>query len=148
MIKSPSISIFIGTSTELKKAAKKLNAYKCGVTKKHGTMCNQEKGKSKKLDNSVEINPRPQFGFTESKTNKKMGYSLGFIPFWRLDNNKNQVSGLKPIKDLIDDYDLMQCGLSNNLADFDTPFHVVTGFQGDSLDELQQNLKNKENHRS
>ena len=37
----------------------------------------------------------------------------------------------------------MQCGLSNNLADFDTPLHVVTGFQGDSLDELQQNLKTK-----
>lgn len=103
-----------------------------------------QSGKGKvKPDNSVEINPRPHVVFTESKTNKKMGYSLGFIPFWRLDNNKNQVSGLKPIKALIDDYDLMQCGLSNNLADFDTPLHVVTGFQGNSLDELQQNLKTK-----
>ena len=103
-----------------------------------------QSGKGKiELDNSVEINPRPHVVLTESETNKKMGYSLGFIPFWRLDNNKNQVSGLKPIKDLIDDYDLMQCGLSNNLADFDTPLHVVTGFQGDSLDELQQNLKTK-----
>ena len=36
----------------------------------------------------------------------------------------------------------MRC-LSNNLADFDTPLHVVTGFQVDSLDELQQNLKTK-----
>lgn len=103
-----------------------------------------QSGKGKiELDNSVEINPRPHAVFTESKTNKKKGYSFGFIPFWRLDNNKKQVSGLKPIKALIDDYDLMQCGLSNNLADFDTPLHVVTGFQGDSLDELQQNLKTK-----
>lgn len=31
----------------------------------------------------------------------------------------------------------------NNLVDFDTPIHVVRGFQGDNLDELQQNLKTK-----
>ena len=43
----------------------------------------------------------------------------------------------------IDDYDMMECGISNNLADFDTPLHVVSGFQGDNLDELQQNLKTK-----
>jgi SPP1 family phage portal protein len=71
------------------------------------------------------------------------GLSLGYIPFWRLDNNRKQFSGLKPIKALIDDYDLMMCGLSNNLTDFDTPLHVVSGFQGDNLDELQKNLKTK-----
>ncbi len=69
--------------------------------------------------------------------------NFGFIPFFRLDNCKKQWSGLKPIKSLIDDYDLMSCGLSNNLADFDNPVHVVRGFQGDNLDELQQNLKTK-----
>ena len=38
---------------------------------------------------------------------------------------------------------MMSCGLSNNLADFDHPIHVVKGFQGDSLDELAVNLKTK-----
>ena len=95
------------------------------------------------LDKSVEVNPRPHVVYTDEKTGKKMGYGLGYIPFWRLDNCKKQFSGLKPIKALIDDYDVMQCGLSNNLADFDTPLHVVSGFQGDNLDELQQNLKTK-----
>lgn len=95
------------------------------------------------LDKSVEVNPRPHVVYTDAKTGAKMGYGLGFIPFWRLDNGKKQLSGLKPIKGLIDDYDLMQCGLSNNLTDFDTPLHVVSGFQGDNLDELQQNLKTK-----
>lgn len=95
------------------------------------------------LDNSVEVNPRPHVVYTDPKTKKKMGYGLGYIPFWRLDNCKKQFSGLKPIKALIDDYDVMMCGLSNNLADFDTPLHVVSGFQGDNLDELQQNLKTK-----
>ena len=95
------------------------------------------------LDDSVELNPRPHIVYTDEKTGKRMGYPLGYIPFFRLDNNRKQFSGLKPIKGLIDDYDLMQCGLSNNLADFDTPLHVVKGYQGNNLDELQQNLKTK-----
>jgi hypothetical protein len=37
----------------------------------------------------------------------------------------------------------MECGLSNNLQDFDTPVHVVKGFEGDDLNELQQNIKTK-----
>lgn len=94
-------------------------------------------------DKSVPFNPRPHIVTRDTKTGKRMGSSLGFIPFWRLDYNKKQISGLKPIKPIIDDYDMMQCGLSNNLTDFDTPLHVVKGFEGDNLDELQTNLKTK-----
>ena len=94
-------------------------------------------------DETVEYNPRPHVVFTDPGTGKKMGKPFGYIPFWRLDYNKKQVSGLKPIKGLIDDYDLHACSLSNNLKDFDTPLYVVSGFQGDNLDELQQNLKTK-----
>jgi len=71
------------------------------------------------------------------------GESLGFIPFWRLDYNEKHTSALDPIKGLIDDYDMMECGLSNNVQDFDTPIHLVRGFDGDNLNELQQNLKTK-----
>lgn len=94
-------------------------------------------------DDSVETNPRPHVIYTDEKTGKRMGYSLGYIPFWRLDNNKKQISGISPIKRLIDDYDLHACSLSNNLKDFDTPIHMVSGFQGENLDELQMNLKTK-----
>lgn len=94
------------------------------------------------LDAEEEINPRPHVVYTDQNGNR-MGYGFGFIPFWRLDNNRKQISGLQPIKPLIDDYDLMQCGLTNNLVDFDTPLHVVKGFEGDNLDELQTNLKTK-----
>lgn len=99
------------------------------------------------LDDSAEVNPRPHVVYTDPKAGKKMGYGLGYIPFWRLDNNKKQFSGLKPVKPLIDDYDLHACSLSNNLVDFDTPLHVVKGYQGygdgDPLDELITNLKTK-----
>ena len=37
----------------------------------------------------------------------------------------------------------MASSLSNNLIDFDTPIHVVKGFQGNDLTKLQQNLKTK-----
>lgn len=94
-------------------------------------------------DESESINPRPHIIYKKEGDDSIYYENLGFIPFFRLDNNKKKISGLKPIKDLIDDYDIMSCGLSNNLADFDHPLHVVKGFQGDNLDELAVNLKTK-----
>lgn len=88
-------------------------------------------------------NVRPHIVYTKGDDNQVYYDNFGFIPFFRLDNTRKQWSGLKPIKALIDDYDLMSCGLSNNLADFDHPLHVIKGFQGDNLEELQQNLKTK-----
>lgn len=94
-------------------------------------------------DEDEEINPKPNVIWKDSDTNARYGENLGFIPFWRLDNCKKQFSGLKPIKGLIDDYDMMECGLSNNLQDFDNPIYLVKGFDGDNLDELQQNIRTK-----
>ena len=93
------------------------------------------------LDESVDINPRPHVIY--ERDNSLYYKPFGFIPFFRLDNNKKQISNLKAIKGIIDDYDIMSCGLSNNLADFDHPLHVVRGFEGDNLDDLSQNLKTK-----
>ena len=95
------------------------------------------------LDPKEPINPRPHVIYKKDGDESTYYENFGFIPFFRLDNNRKQVSGLKPIKNLIDDYDIMSCGLSNNLVDFDFPIHVVKGFQGDDLEELQQNLKTK-----
>lgn len=93
------------------------------------------------LDESIDINPRPHVIY--ERDNSLYYKPFGFIPFFKLDNNKKQISNLKAIKGIIDDYDIMSCGLSNNLADFDHPLHVVRGFEGDNLDELSQNLKTK-----
>lgn len=99
-----------------------------------------EDGKLEK-DTTEPINPKPHTVYTLG--GKQYAENFGFVPFFRLDNNKKKVSGLATIKDLIDDYDLMASSLSNNLQDFDTPVHVIKGFQGDNLDELQTNLKTK-----
>ena len=95
-------------------------------------------------DDTEEINPRPHIIYRNSNDDESLYYdTLGFIPFFRLDNNRKQQSGLKPIKSLIDDYDLMACGLSNNIQDSAEAYFVVSGFQGDNLDELIQNVKVK-----
>lgn len=95
-----------------------------------------------KEDNEEPINPKPHTLYQEG--NGQITYEeFGYIPFFRLDNNKQRKSSLFAVKDIIDDYDIHACSLSNNLIDFDTPLHVVKGFEGDKLDELQKNVKTK-----
>lgn len=94
-------------------------------------------------DESEKINPKPHTLYKKEGDNAIYYKGFGFIPFFRLDNNKKQFSSLRTVKELIDDYDMMASSLSNNLKDFDTPLHVVKGYEGDNLDELQTNLKTK-----
>lgn len=94
-------------------------------------------------DKSVKPNPQPHSIFQMDGNGKMGGTSYGFIPFFRMDNCKKQVSALPPVKDLIDDYDLCNCGLSNNIQDTNEALYVVRGFQGDNLDELMTNIRAK-----
>ena len=95
------------------------------------------------LDEDEEINPRPHTVYTDGEDGAMYYEGFGFIPFFRIDNNRKQVSGLKPVKELIDDYDLMSCGLSNNIQDTAEALYVVSGFQGNDLGELIENIKVK-----
>ena len=94
-------------------------------------------------DPSEKINPKPHILYKKDGDESTYYEGFGFIPFFRLDNCKKQFSGLKPIKALIDDYDLMSCGLSNNIQDSNEVLYVVRGFDGDNLDELHLNTKTK-----
>lgn len=96
-------------------------------------------------DTNEKINPRPHKVYKQDNeyVYKPSEPGYGKIPFFRLDNNKKQYSGLKPIKKLIDDYDLMNCGLSNNLQDVADSLYVVKGFKGNDLNELQHNIKTR-----
>ena len=103
----------------------------------------EEGSKGIVFDDNIKINPRPHIVSRDLSSGNLYGSSFGFIPFFRLDNCKKQFNGLKPIKELIDDYDLMSCGLSNNLQDASEYLVVVSGFQGDNLEQLIQNVKTK-----
>lgn len=94
-------------------------------------------------DESVDHNPRPHIIYKKDGDESTYYDDYGLIPFFRLDNGKKQISGLKPIKALIDDYDLMNAGLSNNIQDTNEALYVVRGFQGNNLDELMVNIKAK-----
>lgn len=94
-------------------------------------------------DEEEKLNPRPHILYKKAGDDATYYDGFGFIPFFRLDNNRKQISGLKPIKDIIDDYDLMNAGLTNNIQDTNEALYVVHGFQGDNLDELMLNIKNK-----
>lgn len=96
-----------------------------------------------KPDESAGKSPQPHSVFQMDGNGKLGGVSYGFIPFFRMDNNKKRVSALPPVKELIDDYDLMNAGLSNNIQDTNEALYVVRGFQGDNLDELMVNIKSK-----
>ncbi len=93
------------------------------------------------LDEDEEYNPRPHILLQKGKKMYRGDY--GTIPFIRLDNNPKQQSDLKLIKPHIDDYDLMNSGLSNNIEDTNEALYVVRGFEGDDLDELMTNIKAK-----
>ena len=88
-------------------------------------------------------NPRPHVLYKKTNDDNTYYEGLGFIPFFRLDNCKKQTSNLNPIKDLIDDYDLMACGLSNNLQDASEYVIVVRGFEGGDVSKIQKNVKTK-----
>lgn len=88
-------------------------------------------------------NVKPHITYKVEGDNKTYYDTFGYVPFFRLDNNKKQFSALKTIKPLIDDYDMMASSLSNNLADFDSPVLIVKGFEGDNLDQLQANVRSR-----
>lgn len=94
------------------------------------------------LDNTYPSNPLPHIVKVDEAGEKYDGGGYGFIPFFRLDNNKKQVSDLKPIKPIIDDYDLMSCGMSNNIQDGSEMYWVVKGYDGD-ISELVHDVRTK-----
>lgn len=96
------------------------------------------------LDDKEPINPRPHALYRKhGDENTYTKTSEGYIPFFRLDNCRKRLSALQPIKALIDDYDIIACGLSNNILDTNEAYYVVRGFQGDNLDEVITNLRAK-----
>lgn len=106
------------------------------------TVYYEERDGQIKVDTYYEINPRPHIIYKDIKGNLTYD-TFGYIPFFEIDNNKMQTSDLRTIKEHIDDYDLMNCGLSNDLVDLSQGFYVVKGFHGDNIEELITNVKSR-----
>ena len=104
--------------------------------------CQEGEGKIVK-DKSEKINPRPHKLWEENGVEGTLYDGFGFIPFFCLENNRKQTSDLRPIKPLIDSYDLMNCGLANNIQDTNEATYAISGYDGDNLDELLFTLRAK-----
>ncbi len=113
---------------------------KIQVWDKDYTTYYEERDGQIRVDAYYVINPRPHIIYKDEKENLTYD-TFGFIPFWDIENNREQTSDLKAIKEHIDDYDLMNCGLSNDLVDLSQGFYVVRGFQGDNIEEMILNLQ-------
>lgn len=124
------------------KGTKKIKRIQVWDSKQTTYFVQVDEGKIKK-DEDEPLNPRPHIVYTKDNDDSLYYDGFGFIPFFRLDANRKLTSHLQPVKALIDDYDLMACGLSNNLQDVSEALYVVKGFQGDNLEEMIQNVKTK-----
>jgi len=115
---------------------------KIQVWDKDYTTYYEERDGQIRVDAYYVINPRPHIIYKDDKDTLTYD-TFGFIPFWDIENNKQHSSDLKAIKEHIDNYDLMNCGLSNDLVDLSQGFYVVKGFHGDDIEELIHNLKSR-----
>ncbi len=95
-----------------------------------------------KPDQSRVMNPRPHIIY-KGKKDKLFYDTFGFIPFFRYDNNRKQISDLHAVKEYIDDYDLINYGLSDNILSLSEGYFCVKGFDGDNFDELMENVRTK-----
>lgn len=97
------------------------------------------------IDDSVQPNPRPHvINIVDNGGEPEItGRGLGRIPFFRFKNTYNEETDLKRIKELIDDYDLMNAFMSNNLQDMSEAIYVLNGEADVSTDEMRMNIKAK-----
>lgn len=90
-------------------------------------------------DEKEKPNPRPNVLYKEGE---KLFYDVfDSLPFFRVDNTPQRQSEIHRVKELIDDYDLMACALTNNLQDFNEAVYMVKGYAGNDVHELQQQIK-------
>ena len=98
-------------------------------------------GGTLEMDKNGPVNPCPHLLY---KVGSEYYYEeTNRLPFLRLDHDRSRQSGIWSIKKIIDDYDIMNCGLSNNLQDVAEGIYVVKGFKANSLDELIWNVRER-----
>lgn len=124
-----------------KKNGKENVTYRAEVFDKSGIYYFIKDGSTYKLDKDMELNPKP---YKMLKVGNKLYKDKNSkLPILILENNKRRSTDLEPIKSLIDDYDKVASGLTNNIIDFDQPVYMVKGYNGDKLDDLVNNLKTR-----
>lgn len=95
------------------------------------------------INQAEKINPSPHVVALNPETGELLKRDYGRIPFYRLSNNRKEISDLRPIKSLIDDFDRNASYLSNDLEDFGSPIFIVHNAMGESAENIKRQLKKR-----
>lgn len=97
------------------------------------------------IDPTKVPNPMPHVLVASTSINgtEVSGRGFGTIPFYRLQNNANEETDLDPIKDLVDDFDIMNAYMSNDLNDLSGAIYVFRGDTDTNTAEMRTNIKAK-----
>ncbi len=68
-------------------------------------------------------------------------HGFGEVPFIPFPNNAEGSNDLNDVKELIDAYDKVYSGFLNDLEDIQEVIFILTGYEGEDLDEFLQKLK-------
>ncbi len=91
-----------------------------------------------------EENPRYHFSKNRSfgtMTVESKGISWGKVPLIPFYNNDDELYDLRPIKNYIDVYDIVQSDFANNFEDFQAMYWVLKGYNGTDLNEFLAQVK-------
>lgn len=94
------------------------------------------------FDNEKKPNPRPHWQeYNTSNPEQREARGWGRVPFICVKNNEEEISDLRDVKSLIDDYDKNRSDMSNTLEDFHEALHVLKGYGGTELKEFKANMR-------
>lgn len=87
------------------------------------------------LDVTYEVNPAPHFA------NAEEGKSWGMAPFIKFANNTEELSDLHFNKRAVDAYETLVSKTQDTMIDMQEVIMVLKGYEGESLAELNENIK-------
>ena len=96
------------------------------------------------LDMSYQVNPCPHWTdtkFLNGAVKQKEAHSWGRVPFVILKNNQKMTTDLRPIKGLIDVYDLLSSEGTNNFLDLAELYWVIAGYGGETTSAIARKLQ-------
>lgn len=89
------------------------------------------------FDVTYEVNPAPHFTNAEGTEGK----SWGMVPFIKFANNTEELSDLHFNKSAIDAFETLVSKTQDTMIDVQEMIMVLKGYEGSSLEELNQNIK-------
>lgn len=95
------------------------------------------------IDGSYPVNPAPHWWNTvnvNGMVKSREGHSWGRVPFVVLENNKDRINDLKPIKGLIDAYDIISSAGTNDFVDLVALYWAIIGYGGEAASAIGKKL--------